>query len=752
MHVTVFYADYLHKEDNCLYPNKVVVASVADMTKVQNYDHVCAEYKNNYRNIGNYVISDNVMMDCDNANSDDPDDWITPVDIDNMLPDVAYILVFSRNHMKQKDGKAARPKFHVYFPIHPLDDSVAYAGLKAKIYNEFPFFDAGAIDAARFVYGSPGAEILWHEGELNIDDYLALSAKSSITKSSIPKGTRNTTLHRYSVIILKRFGLTEDTYQKYLKKSKECEPPLSQKELDNIWKSACKFYKVISSSPDYIPPDKYNGGSLKPDDFSHIGEARTFTAAYNNEVCYTEATGFLRYNGINWEESYQRSKKAVMEHTDLQLKEANIMINAAFEKMETLGTTRAETMMLRKNQLAIMSIDKTAAYQELISAKDYHAFVMRCRNINGVKSILEASMPLMEKQPDELDNNPFLLNTPTFTYNLKKGLNGMQEHNYNDYITKVTMVSPDTKGDNLWNDALDVFFCGDKELINYVQRIVGLAAIGNVYLEAMIIAYGSGRNGKSTFWNTIARVLGNYAGNMSADTLTVGCKRNVKPEMAELKGKRLVIASELEEGMHLNSSMIKQLCSTDAIYAEKKYKAPFSFTPSHTLVLYTNHLPKVSAYDLGTWRRLIVIPFNATIDGSSDIKNYTEYLAKHAGGAILSWIIEGSRKAIAENYNIKPPNVVCEAIAAYREKNDWLSVFLNEKCAIDPSYKQKSGELYDAYLDYCVNTKEHKHSTKDFYAALEQAGYHKMRNNKGSFVYGLMIKSDYHTNEMDFGA
>lgn len=83
--------------------------------------------------------------------------------------------------------------------------------------------------------------------------------------------------------------------------------------------------------------------------------------------------------------------------------------------------------------------------------------------------------------------------------------------------------------------------------------------------------------------------------------------------------KRLVIAAELEEGMRLNTSVIKQLCSTDDIYAEKKYKDPFKFTPSHTIVLYTNHLPKVGANDEGTWRRLIVIPFNAKIEGRSDI-------------------------------------------------------------------------------------------------------------------------------------
>ena len=87
--------------------------------------------------------------------------------------------------------------------------------------------------------------------------------------------------------------------------------------------------------------------------------------------------------------------------------------------------------------------------------------------------------------------------------------------------------------------------------------------------------------------------IGNYAGAISADALTVGCKRNVRPELAEVRGKRLLIASELEEGTRLSTSIVKQLCSTDEISAEKKYRDPFKFRPTHTLVLYTNHLPKV---------------------------------------------------------------------------------------------------------------------------------------------------------------
>ncbi|MFR5584211.1 MAG: phage/plasmid primase, P4 family [[Clostridium] scindens] len=191
----------------------------------------------------------------------------------------------------------------------------------------------------------------------------------------------------------------------------------------------------------------------------------------------------------------------------------------------------------------------------------------------------------------------FLLNLPSGTCDLRTG--AVREHNAQDYITKQTAVDPSGDGMDVWEDALQTFFQGDADLIRYVQEIVGLAAIGKVYIEALVIAYGEGRNGKSTFWNTIARVLGTYSGNMSADTLTVGCKRNVKPELAEAKGKRMIIAAELEEGMRLNTSNVKQLCSTDEIYAEKKYKAPFSYVPTHTLVLYTNHLPRVGAIDQG---------------------------------------------------------------------------------------------------------------------------------------------------------
>lgn len=350
---------------------------------------------------------------------------------------------------------------------------------------------------------------------------------------------------------------------------------------------------------------------------------------------------------------------------------------------------------------------------------------------------------MLEVEQRYLDADEFLLNTPSCTYDLRHGLDLAIEHNPEHLITKQTTVNPSDDGMDIWKSALDTFFLGDDTLIDYVQRMVGLSAIGKVYVEALIIAYGEGRNGKSTFWNVVARVLGTYSGNISADMLTVGCRRNVKPELAEAKGKRMLIASELEEGMRLNTANVKQLCSTDEIYAEKKYKDPFSYTPTHTLVLYTNHLPKVGAIDKGTWRRLIVIPFDATIEGNADIKNYADYLFEHASGAILSWVIEGSKKVIKDNYKITPPQKVCDAIEHYRDSNDWLSYFLSERCEIDSSYIAKSGEVYNEYRIFCTQMGEYIRSTTDFYTALETVGFEKFRDRNGRYIKGLKLKTDF---------
>lgn len=366
---------------------------------------------------------------------------------------------------------------------------------------------------------------------------------------------------------------------------------------------------------------------------------------------------------------------------------------------------------------------------------------MKRRDYKYITSALNVSKSMLTIKVSDLDKDPVLLNTPRATYNLEKGVTGEQPHDPFDLITKITECSPSDEGMDIWLEALETFFCGDAELIEYVQKVIGLAAIGKVYEEFIIIAYGDGANGKSTFWNTIARVLGTYSGKISSDILTMGNKVNAQPEMAELKGKRLIIASEMQEGVRLNTAMVKQLCSTDEIQACKKYKDPFHFVPSHQVVLYTNHLPKVGANDDGIWRRLKVIPFNAKIKGNSDIKNYADYLYEKAGSAIMKWIIEGAEKVSKTDHKVDDPKCVRDAVAAYREDNDWLGHFIADCCDVGDGLTEKSGEFYQQYRAYCIQSGEYTRSTTDFYAAVEKAGYVRRKSNNGTLVYGLSLKS-----------
>ena len=562
----------------------------------------------------------------------------------------------------------------------------------------------------------------------------------------ITEGSRNNTLSRFAGKVLKRYGECEKAHEVFLEQAAKCEPPLEDTELSTIWFSALKFFRnKVSNQEGYVSPDQYNDEfgreSLKPEDYSDVGQAKVLSHVYGDELKYTAATDYIRYDGEVWVEDKQMAVGACVEFLDLQLQDAKDSIEEAQKALVKAGYDESAVKQGSKAIAKDIKPEHLAIFYMLVGAEKYLAFAMKRRDYKDITSALNVAKSMLTIKVSDLDKDPNLLNTPRATYNLEKGVAGEQPHNPFDLTTKITECSPGDEGMDIWIEALNTFFSGDAELIEYVQKVIGLAAIGKVYEEFIIIAYGDGANGKSTFWNTVARVLGTYAGKISSDILTMGNKVNAQPEMAELKGKRLIIASEMQEGVRLNTAMVKQLCSTDEIQACKKYKDPFHFVPSHQVVLYTNHLPKVGANDDGIWRRLKVIPFNAKIKGNSDIKNYADYLYEKCGSAIMKWIIEGAEKVSKSDHKVDDPKCVRDAVAAYREDNDWLGHFIADCCEVGDDLEEKSGEFYQQYRAYCIQNGEYIRSTTDFYAATDKAGYNRHKTNKGVLVHGVKLKT-----------
>lgn len=563
---TIYSADVTGNPGNCSYPHKHVILDEASLKSAISHDYVCAEYRNSYRNGENFIGSDCLPVDCDNDHSENPADWMTPDDVMQAFPGVTFAIHFSRFHNREKNGKAARPKFHVLFPIEHCTDAALYSDMKKLVNSIFPYFDTQVLDAAHFFFGTATAEVALYPGRMNLTEFLnedlfdEYLPQGDFDHSVIPEGSRNATMSRFAGRVIKKYGDTEKAYQTFLEEAAKCVPPLDNTELSTIWHSAQRFYTKLSQQDGYVALEAYNDPSCyKPEDYSDVGQAEVLGKYFSSELRYSPATHFIRYSDHYWQEFEPGAQAVAHELTRRQLKEAGNDLVEALIKMKNSGAQTILDSTSKSKAEQLMNEQQLEAYQDFLAAKAYQAFAIKRRDSKNITSTLRESHPILEISPRDLDADPFALCTPEATYDLRKGMAGAREHSPEDFITKITSVSPSQKGQQIWLDCLDLIFQGDQTLIDYVQMICGLAAIGKVYVEALIIAYGDGRNGKSTFWNAVSRVLGLYSGNFSADMLTVGCRRNIKPEMAEVKGKRLLIAAEMQEGSRLNDSTVKQL-------------------------------------------------------------------------------------------------------------------------------------------------------------------------------------------------
>lgn len=202
---------------NSHYPNQVKVTCKADLQQVAKLDHVAATYKNNHRSNKNFLASDCVVMDIDNDHSENPEEWVTPEVLSELMAGVAFMSATSRNHMKVKGKESARPRFHVYYPITQISDASEYAGLKKRLATRFSFFDANALDAGRFIYGNPAPEVTVFEGSQPLNEWLAQADEQNMfaafdaSTQAIGEGSRNATLSRFAGRVLIRYGNTTQT-------------------------------------------------------------------------------------------------------------------------------------------------------------------------------------------------------------------------------------------------------------------------------------------------------------------------------------------------------------------------------------------------------------------------------------------------------------------------------------------------------------------------------------------------------------
>ena len=330
---TLYSADYINSPGNCSYPHKIIVTDETTLAAAVSHDYVCAEYMNSYRNGDNFLGSDCLPVDCDNDHSENPADWVTPADVQAAFPGISFAVHYSRFHMREKNGKPARPKFHVLFPIEYMTDAAAYSEMKKLVNTIFPYFDTKALDAARFFFGTATPEVEMYPGEMTLSEYLSaddfdadLPGGSHGGTQVIPEGSRNATMSRFAGRVIKKYGDCEEAFNCFMEEADKCTPPLEQQELMTIWHSAQKFYAKVQQQDGYVPPELYNDDtSYKPDDFSDVGQAEVLAKHFSGELRYSPATHYIRYNGRYWQETEPGAQAVAHELTRRQMREASWM-------------------------------------------------------------------------------------------------------------------------------------------------------------------------------------------------------------------------------------------------------------------------------------------------------------------------------------------------------------------------------------------------------------------------------------------
>ena len=346
--------------------------------------------------------------------------------------------------------------------------------------------------------------------------------------------------------------------------------------------------------------------------------------------------------------------------------------------------------------------------------------------------------------PGELDSNQWMFNCLNGTIDLKTG--ELRPHSRADLITKLCPVEYDpTATCPLWESVLRTVFARPDEadrddLVSYWQRVCGTALVGVIRDHVLPVAWGSGSNGKSTIMNALLDTFGTDYAMKAPPALLMSKKNDSHPtELASLFGKRLVIAIETEQGRRLNETTVKELTGGDPITARRMREDFWTFQPTHTLLMATNHLPKIKGTDHGIWRRVKLVPFTVTIkDGEAD-PALPEKLRSELPG-ILAWCVRGCLQWQA--IGLQAPPEVLKATQDYRDGEDLLRVFLDERCLIHPEVRSQAGELYKSYQSWCEDSGERPMTLTEFGKAITERGIQKSKRNGRQWYMGIGLKSD----------
>jgi len=469
------------------------------------------------------------------------------------------------------------------------------------------------------------------------------------------------------------------------------------------------------SHPPTDPPVPPTGRQFDPDRlYTDSYNARALVAAHGTDMRYcTDWKCWLVWTGTHWQRDKARLVMRWAKHT----------IKDLAKLMHQMDDDQCKALLAH-----IKSSLSTAKLKAMVESAE--------------------SEPNMTIEPDALDRDLFLLNCANGTIDLRTG--SIRKADRTDFITRCLSVNfnPDATCPK-WEKFLDRIMGGKQGLVAFLHRAIGYSLTGSTMEQCLFILHGPTKTGKSTFLARLRALLGPYGTQADMESFMHKEKTEVRNDLADLAGARVVCAVEAQEGKRLNENLIKQLTGgVDQVKARFLFAEYFTYTPQYKVFIGTNHKPVIKDTNQAIWERIRLVPFVVQIPVDERDKQLDAALQEEIEG-ILAWAVEGCKAWQRAGKLGEPPEVV-DATDEWQKESDTIGRFIAEKCDEDadrkpprlgPIYKERATPLYNAYKTWCESNGEHYENMQKFSGKMLDRGYKKILNN-GVIYEGLRLKDE----------
>ena len=357
----------------------------------------------------------------------------------------------------------------------------------------------------------------------------------------------------------------------------------------------------------------------------------------------------------------------------------------------------------------------------------------------GKENVLSETQHLLPICENDLDKNDYLINTASGILDLKNGKILDWDKEY--YMTKYIDIELDNESPKLYWQFLSEIYPDKDDIIEYVNRIFAYCLTGDISEQEIYFFVGDGANGKSVLFELMRRIFGSYSRTASVELLIdKNVQNNCKSELAMLKGVRLVFASELDTNQKLKMSVVKNMTGGNEIVAKFLYKNEFTYIPKYKVLVATNHMPRISEDDNGSWRRIKKIDHNRIFNEDEQDKHLIDKLYNERG-KILNLLFKICPDVLKNG--LKAPECVTMSVKTFRSSEDILARWL-EECCVESEYDSENATiLFNSFRQYCLNNNEmywYNNATTTWFGRRMSKLYDKIDRDKKKYYKGVKLK------------